>query len=259
MASRDFAVSVVLGQLGNYRAEAIEPASFLRQGDFDVCVVLVPLEAIAADIGTSASPTEDHAASLADFFACLDCLSDWFAGPIIVCNLPLPPIALRGAYNRKQSQSARYARGEANQLLAAHCEGRRNLTVCDLAWLAGGAGSTEFFSARNFATVLQPFSPAGFQLLADEWAELCQLHFRGPAKCIVLDCDNIAFGRHRRRRRRPRPPPGRDLSGRLLSAIPAAVERTQAVGLSCRSTARTMRLDVRNSLRGAPRHGAPLG
>ena len=44
------------------------------------------------------------------------------------------------------------------------------------------------------ATVLQPFSPSGFQLLADDWAELCRLHFRGPAKCIVLDCDNTLWG-----------------------------------------------------------------
>jgi len=194
MAARDFAASVELGQFGNYHAEATQAESFLRRDSFDVCIVVVPLETIAADINDATARIDDVQATIVHFLDCLDRLSDWFSGLIVVCNFaPGQPLLAR----RLQSQqpgSPRYAYGAANHLLAAHLEGRRNVVLCDLEHLAGQIGAAEFFSARNMATVLQPFSPAGFQLLADDWAELCRMHFRGPAKCIVLDCDNTLWG-----------------------------------------------------------------
>ena len=64
--------------------------------------------------------------------------------------------------------------------------------------LASVVGST--VSALTGSSSLDWLSPderhaarLGFQALADDWAELCQLHFRGPAKCIVLDCDNTLW------------------------------------------------------------------
>ena len=194
MAAHDFAASVELGQLGNIFAEAAQGDSFLGNGEFDICIVLAPLETIAAEIGETATDAGDTQSAISHFLDCLDRLSDWFTGLIIVCNFaPIQPLVARRLQAQK-ARSSRYVYGEANRILAARVEARRNVALCDVAYLAGRVGAGEFYSARDMATVLQPFTPAGFLAIADDWAELCRLHFRGPAKCIVLDCDNTLWG-----------------------------------------------------------------
>ena len=194
MAALDFAASVELGQLGNVFAEATQADSFLGRGEFDVCIVLAPLETIAAGIGEMTTNVDDTQSAISPFLECLDRLSDWFTGLIIVCNFaPIQPLVARRLQAQK-SRSPRYVYEEANRILAARVEARRNVALCDAAYLAGRPGAGEFFSARDMATVLQPFTPAGFQVIADDWAQICRLHFRGPAKCVVLDCDNTLWG-----------------------------------------------------------------
>ena len=169
--------------------------------------------------------------AIAHFLDSLDNLSDWFAGLIIVCNFaPCQPLLAEG-FSRSKPEVRGMPTDVANGLLASRLEDRRNAVICDLAYLASRTGSAEFFSGR-LATILQPYSPAGFQLLADDWAELCRVHFRGPAKCIVLDCDNTLWGGIVGEDGIAWPPPRRDVSGRLLSAIPTATEAAQANGLS---------------------------
>jgi FkbH-like protein len=194
MAAHDFAVSVELGQLGNYFVEATQPDSFLHRSDFDACIVLAALEAIAPEIGEAAAQLDELPSAINTFLDCLERLSDTFTGLVIVCNFAAGQPLLARRLQSQKSRSARYACDEANRLLATRMEGRRNVALCDLAYLAGRAGASDYFSARDMATVLQPFTPAGFQALADDWAGLCRLHFRGSAKCIVLDCDNTLWG-----------------------------------------------------------------
>jgi FkbH-like protein len=194
MAAHDFAVSVELGQLGNIFAEAMQPDSFLGRGDFDVCIIVAPLETIAPEIGEMATHVDDTQSAISHFLDCVDRIGQWFTGLVLICNFaPLQPLVARRLQSQK-SRSPRYVYDEANRILAARVEARRNVFLCDLAYLASRVGASEFLSARDMATVLQPFTPTGFQSLADDWAELCRLHIRGSAKCIVLDCDNTLWG-----------------------------------------------------------------
>ena len=194
MAARDFAASVELGQLGNYFAESMQPDSFLRRGDFDVCIVLVPLDLIAADIAVATSRVEDVRRSMQHYLDCLDHLAAWYSGLIVVCNFAAWQPALARRFQSRQSRSPRYAIGEANRILATQVESHNNMVISDLDYLASRAGADKFFSARDMMTVVQPFSPAGFQALGEDWAELCRMHFRGSPKCIVVDCDNTLWG-----------------------------------------------------------------
>ena len=166
MAVRDFAAGVELGQLGNYFAEATQSDSFLRRGDFEVCLVLVPLESIAADVAAATGRTEDVRRSLQHYLDCLDHLASWYSGLIVVCNFAAWQPLLARRFQSQQSRSPRYAIAEANRILAACVESHKNSVISDLDYLAGRAGA----------------------------GELCRIHFRGPPKCIVVDCDNTLWG-----------------------------------------------------------------
>ena len=194
MAERDFAVGVELGQLGNYFAESMQPDSFLRRGEFDVCIVLVPLESIIAEIIEPTARVEDVRRSIQHYLDCLDHLASWYHGLIVVCNFAVWQPSLARRFQSQQSCSPRYATVEANQILAAHVKSHRNTVISDLDYLASRAGAEAFFSARNMTTVMQPFSPTGFHAICVDWAELCRIHFRGSPKCIVVDCDNTLWG-----------------------------------------------------------------
>ena len=56
MAARDFAATVELGQFGNHAGEMLSPDSFVARGDFDVCLVLVPLRVDPARLRATPSP-----------------------------------------------------------------------------------------------------------------------------------------------------------------------------------------------------------
>jgi len=194
MAAQDFAASVELGQLGNYVAESVMPDSFLHRGNFDVCVVLVPWEAVSAECRSPTARFENVAHLMQNYLDCLERLAESFPGFVIVCNFAGSQSGLAGRFQSQQSHSSRYAIARANQIVAEHLEKRKSVAVSDLDCLVQRVGQCQVFSARNMATLMQPFSPSGFQLLCDDWAHLCRIHFRGSPKCIVVDCDNTLWG-----------------------------------------------------------------
>lgn len=192
-AERDLAATIELGGLGNFVLEGTSEHSFLYSGAFDVCLVLVSPESILAGMADPETSFDDMAGAMGIFLQFLDAVAARFQGLTIVCNF-----ANSGTYvgRRLQSQNAassRYAVSEANRILAARVQQYPRMLLCDVEYLAQRLGTGQFFSARNMATVLQPFSPAGFQHICREWVDLYLLHYCGPAKCIVLDCDNTLW------------------------------------------------------------------
>ncbi len=189
-AERDFAATIELGGLGNYQFEVASADSFLLAGGFDVCVVLVRAESVLAGLDDPTANFGDLEGAMRGFLECLDTVAERFAGLTIVCNFgPLGPSVGR-RFQSQNAASSRYAIGRANQLLAARVQEHPRMLLCDLDYLAQQIGAAQFYSPRNMATALQPFSTVGFQRVCREWADLCHLHYRGAAKCIVLDCDN---------------------------------------------------------------------
>jgi FkbH-like protein len=194
MAGSDFAASVSFGQLGNYIGEIFSPDSFLYREKFDVCIVLAPIESILAGAEDPSASFEDVGKPLGIFLDALDALASRFPGLILLCNFWLPEHVLARRLQSQSRTASRYAVEQANRLLAGRAAEHKNIAISDVDYLIRQMGASQFLSERNAAIAMQPFSPAGFQSLCRDWATLCQLHFRGAPKCIVLDCDGTLWG-----------------------------------------------------------------
>lgn len=193
LAQRDFAATLELGGLGNFLIEGASAESFLYSGAFDVCLILVSAESVLAGLGDPGARFDDLEAALRVFLEFLDVAAAQFSGLIVLCNFVFPGPSVGRRCQVHNPASSRYAITRANQILAGRAQRCSRIALCDLEHLAMQVGATEFFSARNMATVAQPFSTRGFHQVCREWADLCHLYFHGPAKCIVLDCDNTLW------------------------------------------------------------------
>ena len=193
LACRDFAATIELGGLGNFLFEVASADSFLYSGAFDVCVILVAAESVLPGLGDPEASFDDLEATLRVFLESLDLAAAQFPGLIVLCNFAPSGPSVGRRFQSQDPASSRYAVSRANQLLAARVQQHPRMVLCDLEHLAAATRRGQFYSARNMATVVQPFSTLGFHRVCQEWADLCQLHFRGPAKCIVLDCDNTLW------------------------------------------------------------------
>ena len=194
LAARDFAATVELGALGNYAGEMLADDSFVVRGRFDVCIVLLSWESLAAAAGDPQAEMGDAGHELQWFLHALDALAERFHGLIIVCNFAPPAFRLARRFQSQLPNGPRYALSRANRLLAEHVGPRANIVISDVEQLAQRLGTDNFYCSRNMMAMLQPFSVAGFQSVCDDWATLCSLHFRGSPKCIVVDCDGVLWG-----------------------------------------------------------------
>ena len=259
MAARDFAATVTMGQLGNYAEEIASADSFLYSGGFDVCIVLAPIDAVVPGFGDPGAGLDDVEPLLRFHLDCLETAASRFAGLVIACNFAPPGHLLAPCLQAQTAASARYAVSQANHLLASWAEGRKNVVVSDVARAAGRLGTERFYSARNMLLSMQPYSPEGFGLLANDWARLCQLHFRGPAKCIVVDCDNTLWGGivgedglHGIRL-------GETYPGVCFQQFQRQLKQLKDLGFLLAIDSRNNEPDVRRRLRAASRDGPPPG
>ena len=193
LAHRDFAATIELGGLGNVLFEVASADSFLYSSVFDVCIILVSAESVLPRLADPEACFDDMEATLQVFLESLNTAASRFPGLIVLCNFAPPGLGVGRRFQSQDPASSRYAVSRANRLIAARVQQHARMVLCDLEYLSQQLGREQFYSARNMSTVMQPFSPLGFHRVCQEWADLCQLHFRGPAKCVVLDCDNTLW------------------------------------------------------------------
>ncbi|MFM7518966.1 MAG: HAD-IIIC family phosphatase [Planctomycetota bacterium] len=192
-AARGVAVSLSLGEIGNHAAETFDARSPAYTGQFDAVVLWVDAEsAVPAIVQTmSAARLEDDAR---EFVALAERLATSFRGSVVVATLAAPDRSIAPHFQANDAHSARYAVEAANRQLAGLTARHANLAIWDIDRIQRQLGHEGFWSPRDAATAMQPYSSAAIPRLARSLADVHAMTFRSPAKVIVLDCDNTLWG-----------------------------------------------------------------
>jgi FkbH-like protein len=192
LAELGFAAEVRLGQLGALAQETLRDDSFVYAEAFDVCIVLVLLEhAVPGVASPGVSFTADTGTEVVEQVARL---AERFRGQVIACNMVTPEPRLAARFQAQSPARGRYVAAHVNHRLAGLAVSHSNLAICDVESLAMEIGARAFWSPRDMASAMQPFSVEGLVRVGRRLAELCALARRTPVKCIVLDCDNTLWG-----------------------------------------------------------------
>lgn len=192
LAGNGLAASVRAGLLGNIAAETLDPQSFVYREGYDACLVATLAEHVLPGV---ADPNWSGDAGAADVFITqIEALCRRFAGLVLVCNLAPPAGAPGPLHVAQRPDSGRYAVGSVNRRLAELAARHKNLLIADVEAMVAAIGSGRFWSPRDMAASMQPFSPEAMTALGAQVADLCMLALSTPVKCIVLDCDNTLWG-----------------------------------------------------------------
>ncbi|TWT45099.1 hypothetical protein RAS1_15200 [Phycisphaerae bacterium RAS1] len=192
LAAHGIAAEIRLGLLGNVAAESLDPQSFVYREHFDVCVVAVLAEHVLPGV---ADPNWSGDASATDaYISQIEALGRRFGRVVIVFNLAPPADGPAPLHAAQRVGSGRYAVAAVNRRLAELAGRQKNLLIADAEALAARSGAAHFWSPRDMATAMQPFSTEAIVSLGALLADLCALAFSTPVKCIALDCDNTLWG-----------------------------------------------------------------
>ena len=259
LARRDYAAQVDLGLLGNYQGEIFGDGSFLSSKKYDVCIVLTPLDTISPEVQTLRPLRSEIGRLLQSHFDGLKKLATTSAGLVIVCNFSVPPNLLAPRFRAQNADDYRYAVTEANRLLAELASSHDNMVISDIDRLVNVIGANQFYSARDYALAMQPYSVAGFSAVCDDWAELVRMSFRGTPKCVVVDCDNTLWGGIVGEDGLAVDSDWRKLPGHMLQHVPETAETPERSGFHLGDQQQEQRKGRTRGLREASPHGTTMG
>jgi len=193
LARRGFAASIRTGRLGDFAEEILRPDSFQAGVPVDATVVFVLPGALAESFFDS-PPPEGLDQALEHFLHLIESLAENSAKPVIVANFARPESIFPKNFACRTPEHGRYRTGQLNYRLAQLSARHPRLFVWDIESLANRTGLASFWSARDYATSMQPFSAAAISALSSDLAGLFALVFqRSPVKCVVVDCDNTLW------------------------------------------------------------------
>lgn len=192
-AVRDIAVTIDLGEIGNFGAEVADPQSRAYVGGFDAAILWADADAVLPSMRRSMIPREGER-EVQEFLDLVARLAKAFAGAVLVSTLAMPGVSLAPHFQANQSHSPRYLVEAANRSLAALTEQHTNLVIWDLDHVERNLGGESFWSPRDAATAMQPYSSPAILRIARSFAEVFAMTRRPPAKVVVVDCDNTLWG-----------------------------------------------------------------
>jgi FkbH-like protein len=194
LARRGLAASIRSGRLGNFAEEIVRRELFLDPGHFDATILFVLPDALAGSFFDAPPPGALNAA-VEHFLHLVESLVGTSTGQVIVANFALPESVLARNYTCRIPEHGRYQISVLNRRLAQLSTRYPHLVIWDVEFLASRMGLSSFWSARDYAASMQPFSTQALNTLASALADLFSLVFRrSPVKCIVVDCDNTLWG-----------------------------------------------------------------
>lgn len=188
-------IEIRSGDFNNYRAEILDPASFLYDFEPDF-VVILPDEKSCRYAGrltdeSDSIKTEIKRAS-AELLQLCSIARERLKAEIVLCNFMLPAYIDLGAYRTKSLAS------EWNFKKAVNLELGQNapdfVHVCDLEFLAYRLGGLAAKDERSWFESKQMCSPPLQVALAKEIAHLIGSLKKAPKKVLVLDLDNTLWG-----------------------------------------------------------------
>ena len=169
-------------------------------------------------------------------------LAGAFTGSIIIDVPPFPTLMP----SHERSLETPMGLGHLHRVLTtAFLEqaGRiKSVRLFDLDALQRETGAAKSFDTRPWYLYHQPYPDSFLEAIGSQLCRIVLAQRRAPKKCILLDCDNTLWGRHRRRGRRGRHSCRRGFSRHAVSRPAAAAALLGgSAAFSWRSRARTTR------------------
>ncbi len=192
-ALRGIAVSLTAGEIGNFAVEVADPGSNAYVGGFDAVILWVDADSALPMINRSMNAGRIEQ-DVKEYLSLVERLTGAFAGTVVASTLAMPPAAIAPHFQANESGSARYSIEAANREIARLARRHANLAVWDVDRVQRELGHRGFWSPRDAATSMQPYSTAAILRLVRSLAEVYSMTIRAPKKVVVLDCDNTLWG-----------------------------------------------------------------
>ena len=193
-ARHGVSLEVYLAGLDQVEQEVLDPRSGLNLAKPDVVLVGIDHRWLGLDRPALQGDAEDRVQTAIDRLRAVvtAIVAQGGATPILP-TIPTPPLALFGAYDRRQPGTTRSMIEEFNRQLPQLCA-ETSAQLVDVAGISEAVGSARWFDEGMYALYKLPFWPEAVPLYCDVVGRILGA-LRGKArKCLVLDLDNTCWG-----------------------------------------------------------------